>query len=69
MKSLLVIVSLAAVAALVSVPTAALGGSLFFAAGLAAIFASDYRRVIQPLVPRAALVAFPRAAQACELAA
>jgi hypothetical protein len=69
MKTLLVIASLAAVAALVSLSTAALGGSLFFATGLAAIFASDYRRVIKPLVPRAALVAFPRTAQACEQAA
>ncbi len=69
MKSLLVIASLAAAAALVSVSTAALGGSLCFALGLAALFAADYRRVIQPLVPRAALVAFPRPAQTCGLAA
>gem|GEM_PF-2257906 len=69
MKSLLVLASLAAAAALVSVSTAALGGSLLFVAGLAVLFSADYRRVIQPLAPRAALVAFPRPAQTCGLAA
>ncbi len=71
MKTLPLIASFAALVAFVSVPTAAVAGLLFFAVTLVTIFAADYSRVIRPLAPRAALVAFPpaRPAQACELAA
>ena len=71
MKTLPLISALAAALALVVVPTPAVAGTLFFAVSLITIFASDYSRIIQPLTPRASVLAFKPASavQTCEQAA
>ena len=71
MKSIPFISALAAVIALVVVPTAAVAGILFFAVSLVTIFTADYGRAIKPLAPRADVLEFRSASpiQVCERAA